>query len=168
MRPVSGNGRRSFLRKHIYYQTYTTQTNFQICTLLSYLSLFLIFACYPAFLLPRRGGRGRKGKGVVCAVPVCGGSREGSCCLSVVFRTAACFCRTLHVLSGVLYLSYIVLPCPVPSLYFLILPVRCVSLPVFLYLSESAPDGFLTAGTAGTTGTVRVSVMWSLPPLFLV
>lgn len=123
MRPVSGNGRRSFLQKHFYYQTHITQTNFQICTLLSYLSLFLIFTCYPA------APQGRKRKGANCAARVCGGSWE----LGEILLPSCSFSDCCHFLPFCLCLSLLVLSCILYCLAlpgsFLVFPVRCLFLP---------------------------------------
>lgn len=139
MRPVSGNGRRSFfLQKHFYYQTHITQTNFQICTLLSYLSLLSCLSAAP---------QGRKRKGANCAARVCGGSWERFCCLPAVFRTAAIFCLSAFACLCLSFpVSYIVLPCPVPSLYFLSVVCSCLlGLPAaaacFFFLSDFETSG---------------------------
>lgn len=140
MRPVSGNGRRSFfLQKHFYNQTYTTQTNFQICTLLSYLSLLSCLSAAP---------QGRKSKGAVCAALVCGGSRERSCCLSAVFRTAATFC----LLAFACPLRYLILSCLARYL-------PCASCPVSApacFLVFELPGRFLIFLTAGIVCICRL------------
>lgn len=134
------------MQKHFYYQTYTTQTNFQICTLLSYLSLFLKFTCYPAFLLPRRGGRVR----VLYVRRWCvvGAGRDPAAALHLFGLLP--FSAFLPAFVRPLPESYIVLLCPVPSLYFLSVVCSCLlGLPAaatcLFFLSD-----FVTSGLGST------------------
>lgn len=131
MRPVSGNGRRSFFAETFLlpnlYNANKLPDLYLVVLSQPVLEIHMI-SCYPA------APQGRKRKCVVCAALVCGGSREkagrdpaaflqffGLLPFSVFLPAFACLCLSFVV-------SYIVLPCPVPSLYFLILPVRCLSL----------------------------------------
>ena len=89
MRPVSGNGRRSFFAETFLlpnpYNANKLPDLYLVILSQPVLEIHMI-SCYPA------APQGRKRNSVVCAVLECGGSREGSCCLSAVFRTAATFC----------------------------------------------------------------------------
>ena len=130
MRPVSGNGRRSFFAETFLlpnpYNANKLPDLYLVILSQPVLEIHMI-SCYPA------APQGRKRKGEVCAVLECGGSREGSCCLSAVF--------------GLLPFSFVY--CLFLPDTFLILPVRCLSLPAcFLVFDLSDPMFFLTAGIA--------------------
>jgi len=75
------------------------------------------------------------------------GSWERFCCLPAVFRTAAIFCLSAFACLCLSFpVSYIVLPCPVPSLYFLSVVCYCLlGLPAaaacFFFLSDFVTSG---------------------------
>lgn len=100
MRPVSGNGRRSF-----FAETFLLPNPYNANKLPD---LYLVVLSQPVLEIHMisclsAAPQGRKSKGANCAALVCGGSWERSCCLPAVFRTAAIFFLPLLVLSGILY-----------------------------------------------------------------
>lgn len=155
MRPASVSGYRSFLQKHFYYQTHINANKLPDLYLVilsqPVLEIHMI-SCYPA------APQGRKRKGANCAARVCGGSWElGAGRDSAAFlqffgllplSAFACLCLSFPV-------SYIVLPCPVPSLYFLSVVCSCLlGLPAaaacFFFLSD-----FVTSGLGEWWAAVR-------------
>lgn len=124
MRPVSRNGRRSFFAETFLlpnpYNANKLPDLYLVILSQPVLEIHMI-SCYPA------APQGRKRKGANCAVLECGGSWERFCCLPAVFRTAAIFCLSAFACLCLSFpVSYIVLPCPVPSLYFLSVVCSCL------------------------------------------
>ena len=128
MRPVSGNGRRSF-----FAETFLLPNPYNANKLPD---LYLVILSQPVLeihMISRypAAPQGRKRKGEVCAVLECGGSWEldgsweGSCCLSAVFGLLP-FSAFLPVFARPLPESCIVLYCPVPSLCFLSVVCPCL------------------------------------------
>ena len=135
MRPVSGNGRRSFFAETFLlpnpYNANKLPDLYLVILSQPVLEIHMI-SCYPA------APQGRKKKGVVCAVLECGGSWEGSCCLSAVFGLLPLSAfLPLLVLCGILYCLARYLPC-----------ASCpLSVPAcFLVFDLSVPIFFLPLG----------------------
>lgn len=155
MRPVSGNGRRSFFAETFLlpnpYNANKLPDLYLVILSQPVLEIHMI-SCYPA------APQGRKRKGANCAVRVCGGSWElGGILLPFCsFRTAAISCLPAFACLCLSFpVSYIVLPCPVPSLYFLSVVCSCLlGLPAaaacFFFLSD-----FVTSGLGEWWAAVR-------------
>ena len=145
MRPVSVNGRRSF-----FSETFLLPNLYNANKLPD---LYLVVLSQPVLEIHMisclsAAPQGRKSKGANCAALVCGGSRERSCCLPAVFRTAAIFCLSACFACPFLYL---ILSCLALPGSFLVLPYTSCPLfvPVcFLIFDLSDPMFFLPAGIA--------------------
>ena len=132
MRPVSGNGRRSF-----FAETFLLPNLYNANKLPD---LYLVVLSQPVLEIHllsclSAAPQGRKSKGVVCAALVCGGSWERSCCRFAFIRTAAIFCLFACLctsLAGILY-------CLALPGTFLVLPVRCLFLPAGIACSCHLP-----------------------------
>lgn len=127
MRPVSGNGRRSF-----FAETYLLPNLYNANKLPD---LYLVVLSQPVLNIHMisclsAAPQGRKRKGAVCAVLVCGGSREK---LGEILLPSCSFSDCCHFLPFCLCLSLLVLSCILYCLAlpgsFLVFPVRCLFLP---------------------------------------
>lgn len=126
MRPVSGNGRRSF-----FAETFLLPNPYNANKLPD---LYLVILSQPVLeihMISRypAAPQGRKRKGANCAARVCGGSWE----LGEILLPSCSFSDCCHFLPFCLCLSLLVLSCILYCLAlpgsFLVFPVRCLLLP---------------------------------------